>query len=184
LKKYLKKKISKFYGFTRLRQKAPRFIAGMNGKASLAEVPQSGTKAGLNHGFGEVLSLFFRKPRDLSRGGFTFLEILAALMILSVALIPIIAWVPTSIQVKLKVERKTIAIFLCQAKIEELRPKIINNFNADYQADAVAFVAPYQNFRYSVTDNLNPNLKTISVKVWHIENPQDEMVFFSQIARR
>jgi len=43
----------------------------MDGKASLAEVPQSGTKAGLNHGFGEVLSLFFRKPRDLSRGGFT-----------------------------------------------------------------------------------------------------------------
>jgi len=116
--------------------------------------------------------------------GFTLLEVLAALMILSVALIPIIAWVPASIQAKLKVERKTIAIFLCQAKIEELRPGIINNFNADYQVDAAAFVAPYQNFRYSVTDNLNPDLKTISVKVWHIENTQDETVFYTQIAGR
>jgi hypothetical protein len=40
---------------------------GGNGKASLAEVPQSGTKAG------EVSPLIFGKPRDLSRGGFNFL---------------------------------------------------------------------------------------------------------------
>jgi hypothetical protein len=57
--------------FTRLCQKAPPFMAGMNGEASLAEVPQSGTKAGLKEGFGEVSPFIFGKPRDLSRGGFT-----------------------------------------------------------------------------------------------------------------
>jgi sugar/nucleoside kinase (ribokinase family) len=63
--------IGKLSRFTRLCQKAPPFMAGMNGEASLAEVPQSGTKAGLKEGFGEVSPFIFGKPRDLSRGGFT-----------------------------------------------------------------------------------------------------------------
>ena len=53
-------------------------MAGMNGKVSLAEVRQDlwRTKAGLKQGFGEVLPFIFRKPRDLSRGGFTFFKAL------------------------------------------------------------------------------------------------------------
>jgi hypothetical protein len=43
----------------------------MNGEASLAEVPQNGTKAGLKEGFGEVSPFIYRKLCDLSRGGFT-----------------------------------------------------------------------------------------------------------------
>lgn len=115
--------------------------------------------------------------------GFTFLEVLAALIILSVALIPIMTWVPTSIQAKLKAERQTTAIFLAQGKIEELHTQIINNFNYNYTNSSV-FNPPYQDFRYNVTDNLNTTLKTISVKVWHIERPQDELVFYTQISRR
>jgi len=54
-----------------LASKRRSFAFGGNGEESLAEVPQSGTKAGLKEGFGEVSPFTFGKPRDLSRGGFT-----------------------------------------------------------------------------------------------------------------
>jgi prepilin-type N-terminal cleavage/methylation domain-containing protein len=116
--------------------------------------------------------------------GFTLIELIATLVILSIALLPLLNWVPLSIQTQLKAERKTKAIFLAQGKIEELRTAIINNFNQDYNLNPSAFNPPDQNFRYSITDDLNSNLKTISVKAWHIENPQDETIFYTQIARR
>ena len=116
--------------------------------------------------------------------GFTLIELIATLVILSIALLPLLNWLPLSIQTRLKAERKTKAIFLAQGKLEELRTKIINNFDQDYNLDLLAFNPPYQNFRYSITDDLNNNLKTISLKAWHIENPQDETIFYTQIARR
>ena len=122
----------------------------------------------------------YLKPKT----GFTFLEILATLVILSVALIPILTWVPLGIQTKIKAEQKTVTIFLCQSITEDLHYKIINNFTANYNKNNLSFNSPYQDFRYTVTDNLNSNLKTISVQVWHIENPSDETVFYTQIARR
>lgn len=116
--------------------------------------------------------------------GFTFLEVLVSLVILSAALIPILVWVPVSIQTRLQAERKTTAIFLCQGKIEELRYKIIKNFDNNYNATSLSFNPPYQNYNYTVTDNLDSALKTISAKVWHIEKPQDETIFYTQISKR
>lgn len=116
--------------------------------------------------------------------GFTFLEVLAALVILSAALIPILTWVPVSIQSKLQAERKTTSIFLCQSKLEEVRYKVIKNFVNNYNAASLSFNSPYQNYKYTVSDNLDSNLKTISVKSWHIEKPQDETIFYTQISRR
>jgi len=116
--------------------------------------------------------------------GFTFLEVLASLVILSVALVPMMTWVPVSIQSKLQAERKTTALFLCQSKIEELRYKIIKDFTANYNASSLAFNPPYQSYKYTAIDNLGSDLKTISVKVWHIEKPQDETIFFTQISKR
>jgi prepilin-type N-terminal cleavage/methylation domain-containing protein len=120
--------------------------------------------------------------------GFTFLEVLAALVILSVALIPIMLWVPTSIQTKLQTERKTIAIFLCQSKIEELHYKIIKNFGTDYDQASTSFYPPYpdfKDFRYMVTDNsAGTYLKTISVSVWHTETPENATIFYTRVASR
>ena len=123
-----------------------------------------------------------------TKTGFSFVEVLAALVILSVALIPIMLWVPTGIQTKLQTERKTTAIFLCQSKIEELHYKIIKNFDNSgnpngYSETSIPF-ANYQDFLYTVTDDRNATLKTISVKVWHIEKPQDATIFYTQVASR
>ena len=118
------------------------------------------------------------------KSAFTFVETLAALVILSIALVPILAWLPTSIQTKLQVERKTTAIFLAQRKLEELRFKIIKNFNSDYNEDSVSYDSPFQDFRYTLTDNLGTSIKTISAKVWNIEKPEDDETFITQVAKR
>lgn len=115
---------------------------------------------------------------------FTYLEVLASLVILSAGLIPILVWVPVSIQTRLQAERKTTAIFLCQSKAEELRYKIIKNFTNNYNAASLSFNSPYQNYNYTVTDDLGSTLKTISAKVWHIEKPQDETILYTQISKR
>ena len=128
------------------------------------------------------------RMRDLKipadRRGFTFLEVLAALAILSIALVPIMTWVPSSIQAKRKASQQTTAIFLAQSKIEELHRDILNNFDFDYNVNNTAFSAPYQKFRYRVNDNLKPNLKTIKVRVWHVENPKGKIIFDTRVARR
>jgi len=122
------------------------------------------------------------------KSGFTFLEILAALVILSVALIPIMTWVPTSIQTKLRNARTTTAIFLCQNKIEELHYKIIKSFSTNYNQAPTSYDPPYpdfKDFRYSVTDNsAGAYLKTISVSVWHTETPENATIFYTQVASR
>jgi prepilin-type N-terminal cleavage/methylation domain-containing protein len=119
------------------------------------------------------------------KSGFTLIELIAALAILTIALLPLLNWLPLTIQTQLKAEHKTKAIFLAQGKLEELRTAISNNFDQDYNVlNPLAFNPPYQNFRYSITDDLDTSLKTISVKAWYIENPQDETIFYSQIARR
>ena len=116
--------------------------------------------------------------------GFTFLEVLAALVILSVALIPIMTWVPTSIQTKLKTERETSASFLCQNKIEELHYKLINNFTANYNATSVPFNFPFQDYSYTVTVDSSTTLKTISVSVWHSETPLKKITYYAKVADR
>ena len=120
-----------------------------------------------------------------SKTGFSFVEVLAALVILSVALIPIMLWVPTSIQTKLQTERKTTAIFLGQSKIEELHYKIIKSFSTNYNQAETSFNSPYQDFHYTVTDNsAGTYLKTISVSVWHTETPENATIFYTQVASR
>jgi prepilin-type N-terminal cleavage/methylation domain-containing protein len=124
------------------------------------------------------------KGKLFNISGFTFIEVLAAMVILSVALIPLLIWVPTSIQTKLQSERKTTAIFLAQGEIEELHYRIIKNFDRSYNASLISFSPPYQDFRYNVTDSAAGDLKTISVKAWHIEKPEDATIFSTQVARR
>ena len=116
--------------------------------------------------------------------GFTFLELLAAILIMSVALVPILSWVPVSLQTKRKAENKMIAIFLAQSKLEELRLAVLNNFSADYDAANVAFTSPYQDFRYTITDNANTNLKTVSIRVWNKNEPSDKVIFYTRLAPR
>jgi type II secretory pathway pseudopilin PulG len=115
----------------------------------------------------------------MNRRAFTFLEILFTVVIISVGLIAIMNWVPVAIQTKIKTERRTIAIFLAQKNIEEAKRILLSNFDS--------VVTWTVNAGFDCTGDViteNPNLKTIRVSVWHIENPSDITTFSTRVARR
>jgi len=115
----------------------------------------------------------------MDRKGFTFLEILFTVVIISVGLIAIMNWVPVAIQTKIKTERRTTAIFLAQKNIEEAKRTLLSNFDSG----VIWTVSAGFNCAGNVITE-NPNLKTITVSVWHIENPSDITTFYNRVARR
>jgi len=124
------------------------------------------------------------KNNKSTNKGFTFLEVLTAILIMSVALVPILSWVPVSLRMKKKAENKMFAIFLAQGRLEELRIAVLNNFSSDYDASNIVFPAPYQNFRYTITDSADAGLKTLSVTVWSMDEPNDKVILYTNIALR
>jgi len=125
-----------------------------------------------------------KRDKGNSLTGFTFIEVLMACLILAFALIPIMLWVPVSIQSKARTEQKTAGIFLAQAKIEELRAKVRDNFGNNFSVDSASFSPPYQDYRYTIVDDVYTYLKTISVQVWHVGRPQDNTTLYAQMAPR
>jgi len=106
--------------------------------------------------------------------GFTFLEILAAMIIMTVALIPIMQIMPATMKASRRVERLTQAGFLAGQKIEEARKTI---FNPDYDFDstdasesATAFAEPFAFYKYTVTDDQGSGIKELNVTTWFDEN--------------
>jgi type II secretory pathway pseudopilin PulG len=115
----------------------------------------------------------------MDRRAFTFLEILFTVVIISAGLIAIMNWVPVAIQTKIKTERRTKAIFLAQKNIEEAKRTLLSNFDSGVTWTVSAGFACSGN----VISEGN-NLKTITVSVWHIENPSDITTFYNKVARR
>jgi len=64
----------------------------------------------------------------MQKEGFTFLEILVMVVVISVGLIGIMNWVPVAIQTKIKVEQRTGAILLAQGKMEEAKRRVLSSF--------------------------------------------------------
>ncbi|MFC1717351.1 prepilin-type N-terminal cleavage/methylation domain-containing protein [Candidatus Poribacteria bacterium] len=115
--------------------------------------------------------------------GFTMLEILVSIMILSIAVIPLMALFAGAPLLHARREQETRAAFLAQRKLEEVKNIIIydNDFpngpgeDEYYEATATAFTeAPDTEFKYTVDDpDPDPDpgeLKIIVVQVWHDNN--------------
>ena len=62
-----------------------------------------------------------------SEEGFSLIEVMVSIVLLSLVLLPIISYFITSIQAVDHTEQRTIALNLAQAKIEELKIKDFNN---------------------------------------------------------
>ena len=110
---------------------------------------------------------------------FTFIEVLTTIVIIAVGLIGIMNWVPLAIETKIKTEQRTKAIFLAQKNIEEAKRILLYDFNS--------------NISWSVEEGFNctgdvtadsPDLKTLSISVWHLNSPQDITKFYTKVARR
>ena len=114
----------------------------------------------------------------MHKRGFTFLEILFMVVVISVGLIAIMSWVPVAIQTKVKTEQRTRAIFLAQEIMEDTKHcELFNlplpNWN-------------FPDFGWTVnrSDDSIPNLRILAVRVWHNERPNDITAFDTKVMQR
>ena len=107
--------------------------------------------------------------------GYTLLEIIVAISILSIALIPLMEMLPSAMVLETQLERETKAAFLAQQKLEEVKGKALYNFDQDRSEAAAAFPSPDSHFKYTVSDDQGTEIKEIEVNVWHDENSNGKM---------
>jgi len=119
------------------------------------------------------------------RGGFSLLEILVAIVVMSVGTLAIINWMPMALRTKTNLEKRTKALFLAQEKIEEIKSWAVADFTDDVIQDSPAiWPSPYDTFRWTASDDGGSNIKVISVTVWEIEDADNKITFDTKIALR
>ncbi|MCP4650840.1 MAG: hypothetical protein GY853_12290 [PVC group bacterium] len=130
------------------------------------------------------------------REAFTLTEVLAGIVLLALAIIPMANYLTQSFVISVREERITKTIFLAERKMEELKGKIIYDFNTDRDAKATAFTDPgYGNYKYIVDDQTiatkKSGLKQIQVQVWYdedgdkvIDSDEESVTLNTKIAQR
>ncbi len=123
--------------------------------------------------------------------GFTLLEVLAAIVILSVVLIPLTEMLPRTLILDSQLERETRAAFLAQQKLEGVKCRAMYNFNPDYDESATAFPFPDSTFKYTVSDDQGSEIREISVTVWYdedddntVDDDEESIELNTKIAKR
>ena len=118
------------------------------------------------------------KMSHRDESGFTMLEILVSIAILSIAVLPLLGLLTSAPLLHAQREQQTRAAFLAQRKVEEVRNRIIGDndfdFTTEYDEPATGFPAPDPTFKYTITVT-DPapdpgDLKDITVQVWYDEN--------------
>ena len=107
------------------------------------------------------------------KSGFTLIEVLISTIIIGVAIIPISRAMITLLEAKVISERITKTALLAKKKIEEVKLSAINSFDVNY-TDSGTFPPPDDSYRYSVWDDEDPEMKTISTTVWFDEDGDGE----------
>ena len=133
-----------------------------------------------------------RKTRGLSlENGFTLLEILLTIAILSTALIPLMELLPGTLLLDAQMERESKTAFLAQRKLEEVKGKAIYDFSQDYNESGTAFSSPDSTFKYTVSDDQGAEIKEIAVNVWYdkdddnmVDEGEEDIELNTKVARR
>lgn len=113
--------------------------------------------------------------RHFDEGGFTLIEVLLALVILSIAIIPLMQIFPQASLIATNSQRETRIGFLAQQKLEQVKGQALSYFFGDYNESATAFPSPDSDFKYTVSyfttsgDDGN-QIKSIKVRVWYDDN--------------
>ncbi|MGQ9608145.1 MAG: type IV pilus modification PilV family protein [bacterium] len=113
--------------------------------------------------------------RHFDEGGFTLIEVLLALVILSIAIIPLMQIFPQASLIATDSQRETRIGFLAQQKLEQVKGQVLSYFFGDYNESATAFPSPDSDFKYTVSyftasgDDGN-QIKSIKVRVWYDDN--------------
>lgn len=109
-----------------------------------------------------------------NRSGFTLIEILLAIVLITLACIPLMQIVIQGLRTTKKEERVTKVVFLAERKMEETLGKVRYDSSVS-QDSSGAFTSPYADYRYIVTDNEASDIKTIAVSVWFDENGDESI---------
>ncbi len=123
--------------------------------------------------------------------GFTILEILCTIAILSIVMIPLMKMLPDAMVLDAQMERETRVAFLAQQKIEEVKNKAIYDFSQNYSESATAFPSPDSDFKYIVSDDQGTAIKEIEVVVWYdkdgngsVDADEEDIELNTKIAER
>ena len=115
---------------------------------------------------------------NMNKKGLTFLEILAALLIISIAFIPMMKLMTGGIERARGIDAVTCSAFLAEGKTEQIRGLILGSnpaygFDQDYTQSATSFPSPNSDFKYTISDNGADDIKELSITVWLDENSND-----------
>ncbi|MFH1395286.1 MAG: type II secretion system protein [Candidatus Omnitrophota bacterium] len=102
--------------------------------------------------------------------GFTLIELLAAIVLIALALIPIMMITTQMIASSMKDEHLTKVIFLAERKIEMVKRELVNDFSVSKDETVTAFNAPYDDYKYTVSDDEGTGIKVIQIMVWYDED--------------
>jgi len=105
--------------------------------------------------------------------GFTLIEVLAAIILIAAALIPIMIITSQIIEKSLKDEHLTKVIFLAEGKIEDVKRSVIDSFSTSADEAVTSFDSPDEDYKYTVFDDEASGIKVIQVRVWYDENDDD-----------
>jgi len=112
----------------------------------------------------------WRNRRFRRNKGFTLFEILLSSVILGVAIVPIMQMMPQALSTGTMIERLTKVTFLAEKRMEETKNFAINDFDTDYSVAVAAFTAPDEDFKYTIIDDADVEIKTLAVIVWYDED--------------
>lgn len=133
-----------------------------------------------------------RAGRRKTQNGFTMLEILASIALLSITIIPLLGLITSTLMSNAQREQQLRAAFLAQKRLEEVKDALLSNdLVGNYNEPPTAFSAPDSRYKYTVTVTEDPDIRDIAVKVWFDENGNDvrdgseqEFSLRTRVARR
>lgn len=106
--------------------------------------------------------------------GFTMIEVLLAITLMGIALIPIMQVMPGFYHTNREMINENTLSFLAQQKIEDVKSLLINNFSATISPLSGTFDGEFTdgaNYHYlistPVADGSRANLKVVTVQVWY-----------------
>ena len=112
--------------------------------------------------------------RRKTQNGFTMLEILASIALLSITIIPLLGLITSTLVSNAQREQQLRAAFLAQKRLEEVKDAVLSNdLVGDYNEVATAFPAPDSRYKYTVTVTDDSDIRNIAVRVWFDENGND-----------
>ena len=118
-------------------------------------------------------------PTENSSKGFTLLEVLVAIVILSVGLLGMACLAGSIIGYNQFADQVTTATTLAQDKIEELKNEGYSSITSSSDTQSI-----YTRAWAVASDSPGPNLKTIEVKVnWNLKGTAKEVVLETIIAK-